>query len=55
LKRIANHLAAMGRRMRNKHFTEALNRYDTDLAFLKENFYKPMFKFSWPSTEGFEE
>ena len=53
LKRIANHLATMGRGMRRKNFTEALSRYDTDLDFLKEKIYNPMFKFAWPSTEEY--
>ena len=53
LKRIANHLATMGRKMRRKEYEIALSRYDADLNLLKTEYYDPMFKFVWPSTDDY--
>ena len=51
LKRIANHLAMLGRSCRQKKHDIALSRYDEDLDYLKEEFYEPMFGFHWPGTD----
>jgi hypothetical protein len=50
LKRMANHMARMGRDMRRKKYEKALGKYDLDLSFLKREYYNSMFKFEWPTT-----
>lgn len=55
LKRMADHLATMGRNQRLRTHLTALRKYDEDLEFLKIRFYEPMsFEFGWPNTNTYE-
>jgi len=55
LKRMADHLATMGRNQSLKKHLKALKKYDDDLEFLKIRFYDPMaFEFGWPNTDTYE-
>ena len=55
LKRIADHLATMGRSQRRKRHMKALKKYDEDLEFLKNQFYDPMaLQFDWPNTNNYD-
>jgi hypothetical protein len=47
LRRIAWHLHLMTKRFR-RH-TEAVSRWKADLDWLKQNYYKPIHRFRWPS------
>ena len=47
LKRIAWHLHLLSRR--NQHHAEATAKWEADLAWLRNNYYRPMQRFNWPS------
>ena len=47
LRRIAWHLNMMTKRL--KRHTEAVARWESDLNWLKQNYYKPIHRFRWPT------
>jgi hypothetical protein len=54
LKKMANSMATFGRNMRRNGYFAALERYDKDLAYLKDRYYDPGFSggsWNWPNTE----
>ena len=55
LKKMANAMASFGRNMRRKRYLTALERYDHDLAYLKDKYYDPRFRegsWNWPTTDN---
>jgi hypothetical protein len=55
LKKLANSLAAFGRREHKRGNKSPLSKYDEDLDYLKEKYYQPMFPndWVWPSTDTY--
>ena len=54
LKKMANSMATFGRNMRRKEYFTALEKYDKDLAYLKDRYYDPGFSgesWNWPNTK----
>ena len=53
LKKLANSLAAFGRRENKRGNKSPLSKYDEDLGYLEQKYYQPMFQndWVWPSTD----
>lgn len=50
LKKMADCLATFCKKQKVKGNIEAASDYESDLAWLRENFYRGRFRFNWPST-----
>ena len=56
LKKMATHIAAIYQNFNQQNaeqFSQAIADWESDLAWMRAEFYRPAWQFEWPGTEGF--